>query len=224
MPLSRFTTTGQETLPTRVAVLEDQDIVRKHVVATLQASGLEVVAQARNLAEAEEFLRLDFDVALFDLALPDGTSFDLISRISAQTNAVVLVLSALDDAKSVMDALASGATGYVLKSAQGFEIGSAIEFARQGETPISPAIARFLLTQMKPLRSPLDHLGREQKLSKREREVLREVANGLTRKEIARKYGLSPYTIAEYLANIYKKYQVNNKSAAVAQGLARRDI
>lgn len=207
-----------------VAILEDDGDVREHIVQTLKRSDFVVAAQAGTLSEAQLFYETSFDVALLDLALPDGTSFELIENLATRNGKTVIVLSALNNAKSVLDAFARGASGYVLKTAQGFELSEAIGFALRGEPPVSPAIARYLLTNLAPARSPLDRFRKQKRLSSREKQVLVEAAAGMTRKEIARKLGLSPYTVAEYLSNIYKKYDVNNKSAAVAAAYDHRDL
>ena len=208
---------------TRVGVLEDDPVLASVVVSKLQNADYQVDLVAGNLKEGEQLFLSPPDVALMDLALPDGDAFDLIARLTAETDTTILVLSALDDAKSVLKAFHCGAAGYVLKDAQGFEIVDAISHALRGDPPVSPAIARYLLQSFKPV-SPLRRLRREQFLSKREREVLVCVANGQTRKEVARQLNISPYTVAEYLSNIYRKYKVSNKSAAVARAIENRDI
>lgn len=207
-----------------VGVLEDDPIVRRRVVEKLHKADYKVVTQAASLEQGRQLIDEAPDAALIDLMLPDGEAFDLISELSLHTETALIVLSSLDDAKSVLRAFHAGADGYVLKDAQGFEIADAISHAIQGFPPISPAIARYLLTVFNPTKRTIRTFKKDQFLSKREREVLIEVANGKTRKEVARILGISPYTVAEYLSNIYRKYKVSNKSAAVARAIENRDI
>ena len=209
----------------RVVIIEDETDLRALIERELLTVEIfQVVGAAGTLSDASSLLETEFDLALVDLALADGESFDLIRTISSNAGRKVLVLSAMDDARSVLDAFSYGASGYVLKSAPGFEIAEAALTTLDGGVVISPAIARFLLHSLPARRPGRLPFPRRSGLSDREQQVLTAVANGLTRKEIARELHLSPYTVAEYLSNIYKKYMVSNKSAAVAKAIWHNDI
>ena len=211
--------------PVRVVIIEDEADLRTLIERELRpVETLQVVGVAGALRDAFRLLETEFDLALVDLSLPDGQSFDLIRAISSNTRRKVLVLSAMDDARSVLDAFSHGASGYVLKSTPGFEIAEAVMTTLQGGVVISPAIARYLLHNLPTRRRGRLPFTAGGGLSDREKQVLTAVANGLTRKEIARELNLSPYTVAEYLSNIYKKYMVSNKSAAVAKAIWHNDI
>jgi DNA-binding NarL/FixJ family response regulator len=144
--------------------------------------------------------------------------------VTQQTSAKVVVMSVLEDANSLVTALGMGASGYILKTMPGFELAEVVDSVMDGGAPISPTIARFLLTQYSQPKSLIDKFRPVKRLSKRERQVLTRVANGMSRKEVARDIGISPNTVAEYLKNIYTKYSVTKMAAAVAIAVKNEDI
>ena len=204
----------------RACVLEDHEDVRAILTEKLRGLGVEIVGEAGSLQGAEGFLATRADLALLDLRLPDGDAFELINRLARETEQKLLILSSMDDAASVLRGFRAGAHGYLVKSAEGLETGQAIKAVLRGEMPISPSIARFLLAGA----PGIDVSDGIPKLSPREREILEWISRGLSRKEIARELDLSPYTVAEYSANILKKYGVPSSAAAVAKGIARGEI
>jgi DNA-binding NarL/FixJ family response regulator len=189
---------------TRVVIIDDHPIVREGLVAALEGkSGVEVVGV---FSTAEEALsRRSAEVVILDLELPGMTGLDAIPLLSQ--SAAVLVLSAYGE--SIEEAIRAGAKGYLLKGAPLDEIERAIAAVARGESYIDPRLASRLVT-------------RSQRLSEREREVLRLVAGGQSNKQIAAKLRISERTAKFHVTAILNKLGAENRAQAVAIAAERR--
>jgi len=159
------------------------------------------------------------DVFLVDLGLPDGRGEDMLRMLAvSKPEAELLVFTVFGDESRLVNALQSGATGYVLKGCSTEELIDAIEQIREGGAPISPLLARMLLKQF---RTPEPawvgpFLGDDQpSLSEREIDVLRLVAQGYVNKEIALRLGIGPATVSTHIKNLYKKLAVHTRVQVV---------
>ena len=184
-----------------------------------------VVGTAASLGEARpELVRLQPDMVLIDLQLPDGDGASLIRELrSSQPGVVVLVFTVFGDEAPVLRAIESGADGYILKGSSNEELVAALHQARAGESPISPAIARHLLQRLRRPASPLEPEPPEtvaatplERLSHREVEVLRLVAQGFVADEIGLKLGITVNTVRTHIRNVYGKLSVNHQGQAVS--------
>jgi DNA-binding NarL/FixJ family response regulator len=189
---------------TRVVIVDDHPIVREGLVAALEGkSGVEVVGV---FSTAEEALsRRSAEVVILDLELPGMTGLHAIPLLSQ--SAAVLVLSAYGE--SIEEAIRAGAKGYLLKGAPLDEIERAIAAVARGESYIDPRLASRLVT-------------RSQRLSEREREVLRLVAGGQSNKQIAAKLRISERTAKFHVTAILNKLGAENRAQAVAIAAERR--
>ena len=194
-----------------VMILEDHEATRASLVAKVSSDPeLDVVADVGTLGAAlERWAALKPDVLLVDLELPDGTGIDLIKAASAEAH--ILVISVFGDERRVVSAIRAGARGYLLKDDDAREICISIHQLLNGESPISPAIARHLIAQFK------DHAETDAdvNLSRRELDVLMFASKGYTYQEIANLMDVSPNTVGTYTKRIYTKLEVNSKAAAV---------
>ena len=158
------------------------------------------------------------DVVLLDVNLPGRTGIeglaDLKSRLPA-TRFVMLTIR--DDAATVYAALGAGASGYLLKSAGADEILAAVEAARAGGMLMPAPVARLVLAQFAP-EVPSPTYG----LTARERDVLAEMTNGYTQKEIATRLFISTSTVNTHVQSLYDKLHVRTASAAVAKAVRER--
>ena len=190
---------------TRVVIVDDHPIVREGLVAALEGkSGVEVVGV---FSTAEDTLSgLSADVVILDLELPRMSGLDAIPLLSR--SAAVLVLSAYGE--NVEEAIRAGAKGYLLKGAPLDEIERAIATVAGGESYIDPRLASRLVT-----RSP-------ERLSEREREVLRLVAGGQSNKQIAAKLRISERTAKFHVTAILNKLGAENRAQAVAIAAEKR--
>ncbi|MEN9383275.1 MAG: hypothetical protein RI959_2247 [Pseudomonadota bacterium] len=161
------------------------------------------------------------DVFLVDLGLPDGRGEDLLQMLSvARPEAELLVFTVFGDESRLINALQSGATGYVLKGCSSQELVEAIEQVREGGAPISPLLARMLLKQF---RSPalagggvdFGQNGIPVELSDREVDVLKLVAQGYVNKEIANRLGIGVATVSTHIKNLYRKLAVHTRVQVV---------
>jgi DNA-binding NarL/FixJ family response regulator len=177
------------------------------------------VAGARTLVDA-----LSPDVVLIDLGLPDGSGVDVIRHaMQGHPTRDVMVVTMFGDDGHVIDSIRAGATGYLLKDALPKDIASSILQVHAGGSPISPAIARRVLTSFCEDRQPepgakipyLPSTPRPSLLSDRETEILRLVAKGLNFKEVGAILSISPNTVITHVKRIYQKLAVHSRGEAV---------
>jgi DNA-binding NarL/FixJ family response regulator len=193
----------------RVLVAEDHSVMRGGLVELLGvADDLEVVGTAANGAEAIELARdLQPDVVLMDISMPDVDGIRATgSIVEAQPETRVVMLTAFSDRDRVVAALDAGAIGYLLKDSEPDEVLEAIRAAARGDAPLAPRAARQLLAAR----------ASEQRadLSKREREVLALVAEGLPNKLIARRLEISEKTVKTHLTSVFQRIGVSDRTQA----------
>jgi DNA-binding NarL/FixJ family response regulator len=193
----------------RVLVAEDHSVMRGGLVELLGvADDLEVVGTAANGAEAIELARdLQPDVVLMDISMPDVDGIRATgSIVETQPESRVVMLTAFSDRDRVVAALDAGAIGYLLKDSEPDEVLEAIRAAARGDAPLAPRAARQLLAAR----------ASEQRadLSKREREVLALVAEGLPNKLIARRLEISEKTVKTHLTSVFQRIGVSDRTQA----------
>ena len=200
----------------RVMLVDDHPIVRAGIAGMLaQTDGLEVVGEASNGQEALSLIAVSTpDVLLLDLRMPVMDGPELIRELRKQGNTVgILVLTTYDTDADILRATEAGANGYLLKDTSLTDLVRAIEATHAGDTWLSPSVATQV---MKTLRSP-----EQDKLSSRELEVLRLVAEGMSNKEIASELHVSAATVKTHLIHVFRKLDVNDRTAAVTVALDR---
>ena len=162
------------------------------------------------------------DVLLVDLGLPDGSGIDVIREAHHQwPNCRIMVCTVFGDEEHVMRSLYAGATGYLLKDSSPLSMLSEIRSLYEGGSPISPLIARKILTQFvkqsKPAapNAPLVLPESFVALSTREEQVLELITKGFTAEEIGKLMEISKHTVLTYVRRIYKKLNVTSKAEAI---------
>lgn len=173
-------------------------------------------------------------VILLDLGLPGMSGLEGLREIKRRSpETQVVVFTVMDNAASVFDAIRGGATGYLLKSEPLSRIVTAIQEVARGGAPMTAEVARRVLDHFTRLAPRVSVSGSEpdgsddedsQDLSPREREVLRLLASGLAKKEVASQLSLSFHTIDNYVRRIYSKLHVNSVGAAVARAVRKGEI
>lgn len=154
------------------------------------------------------------DLALVDLGLPDIDGVKVISKISARfPSTPILVVTTNTHSTKLKEALYSGATGYILKDDEIFDLVSGINLALKGHSPINTAMARDLL-RLLPSKSPA-LAEREILLSKRESELLALIAEGLSYDQAANAMDLKTTTIHSYSRNLFRKLGVHSQRQAI---------
>ncbi|GFK94252.1 Oxygen regulatory protein NreC [Fundidesulfovibrio magnetotacticus] len=185
------------TRPRRVLVVDDHAVVRRGVVDILAAAlpGCSF-AEASGVALALAALEDPYDLAVLDISLPDGSGLDLLEWIAVNRPGLpVLVLSMHQEAEYARRALALGARGYLGKNSAPRELTEALACVLEGQTYVSPGLSPGLAPRQDPLAA----------LSRREREVMRLLAQGRTVSDIARDLNLSVKTASTYRSRIMRK-------------------
>ena len=225
-------------LPRRLALRHDQRMISVFVVeddpqhqlryreAISAAPDLHFCGAAGTAREAIGRLSaLNPDVLLVDLGLPDANGLEVVRaarRHCPQTE--IMVVSIFGDERSLTDAIRAGATGYLLKDTQAHDFAEAIRDVRAGRSPISPALARYLLNAWQAVNGPAgaaapalrSPVAGADGLSDRETEILQAVSRGLTFAEIGRRLFISPHTVATHVKNIYRKLEAHSKIEALS--------
>jgi DNA-binding NarL/FixJ family response regulator len=200
-----------------VLIIEDRmDIAARLETAVRETAGLTLTGTALTL---DHGLSLLFDlrprIVLVDIGLPDGSGIDAVRACGqADWKVDAIIVSIFGDEDRVVDAIRAGAKGYLLKGAGLTQIGDDILSVLEGGSPISPAIARHLLTMVKT--SPSDGQAASP-LTERETEILRAVSRGYKRTEIAAQLGISAGTVGNHITSIYRKLEVGSNIEAVAR-------
>ncbi len=178
--------------------------------------GMEVVGTATDGREAIAGIRrLVPDVAVLDVKMPGLTGVEVTQEVVREgLDTKVLLLSALADEVMVMEAMASGAAGYLLKDADRAEICEAIQAVHDGRAVLSPEAQTALAHSVR-----LRFGERRPVITDREREVLRLTADGLSASRIGAEMHLSPATVKSHLGSVYEKLGVSDRAAAVAAAI-----
>ena len=202
----------------RILVAEDHPLFMKGMISLLSSvPEFEVVGEAATGKEAvEHATRLQPDVVLMDLQMPEVNGIEATRRILQESPSVrVLVVTLFEDEDSVFMALRAGARGYVLKDADEEEVVLAIRAVGKGEAIFSPAVATRVLAYFAA--SPLGGVPPQAfpTLTDREREILHLIAQAHPNPAIARQLSLSTKTVGNYVSNIFTKLQVADRAQAI---------
>lgn len=193
----------------RVCLVDDHPTFRAGLRALLEASDMEVAGEASNGADALDCAREKKpDVILMDLSMPGVDGVEATRQITRDLPGIpVVVLTSFSDRARIVDALDSGAVGYLLKDADPDELIRGIQAAVAGQSPLDPRAAREVLASRQ---GPGDGAA----LSAREAEVLRLVASGYANKAIALRLGISEKTVKNHLSAVFQKIDVTDRTQA----------
>lgn len=176
------------------------------------------LAKARCLVGEEGFA-----LALIDIGLPDGSGIDLVAELVSgpQPDCFPVVTTIYDDDKHLFAALEAGAKGYLLKDQPRDRLLAQLEGISRGEPPLSPSVARRMLSFFQASRpdSPSDPNGDKPALTRRETEVLRLLARGRRRNDIADSLGITANTVAGYVKTIYRKLNISGRAEAAVRAV-----
>lgn len=208
--------------PIRVWLVEDNEVFRRNVQRVI--NGLEEITCDGSFESAEAtFIALQNkpapDVILLDVQLPgvDGiTALSKFKEIVPDTR--VIILTVFDDAEKIFRAVCAGASGYVLKASGTDKIDEAIRQVMGGGAPMTPEVAKKVLDAFANSELLSGKKG-DYGLTAREQEILRLLADGLLKKEIADALSISVNTVSTHLRRVYDKLHVNTNTGAVAKAL-----
>lgn len=209
-------------------IVEDEPAMQerlRHVLSTLgcdesRISVTDSVAGARQLLGEQ-----GYGLVLVDIGLPDGSGVELIGWLQTHHPGVpAVVISAWRTEEIIFAALRAGAIGYLLKERDDIELGIALRSIEQGGAPIDPSIARHILAwlathQPPPAEAAVQASGEAPAaLTRREREILELVSQGLSNRDMAESLSISRLTVECHTKNIYRKLAVSSRTEAVFEG------
>lgn len=211
-------------MPTRLLLVDDHAVVRSGLRMLLEnESGMQIVGEAGSAAEALLAVeRLEPDVVLMDIGLPDTSGIEATRQIKRlRPSVAVVALTIHEDEEYFFKMLDAGATGYVPKRAAAEELIQAIQAAAAGEVYLYPSLAKLLVKDY--LTS--DAGGRSSKaldgLTEREQEVLTLLADGASNPEIADQLGISPKTVSRHRENIMRKLNLHSRAELVKYAIRK---
>jgi two-component system NarL family response regulator len=204
--------------PIRVAVVDDQELFRRGLTMLLGVEDdIEVVGEAGDGVAATDLVATASpEVILMDVRMPKRSGIEAcvaIKEIAPTTRIIMLTVS--DEEADLYDAVKNGASGYLLKDSSIDEVAQAIRVVADGQSLISPSMAIKLLDEFKQMsRSDRQQLPTP-RLTDRELEVLKLVAQGLNNREIAKRLFISENTVKNHVRNILEKLQLHSRMEAV---------
>jgi len=206
-------------MPITVSIVEDQEQLRNTLSRVInRADGFECVSTYGSAEEALEDLPKKMpNVVLMDINLPGINGVECARKLKQAVPGIqIMMLTVYEDTDNIFNALAAGASGYLLKRTSTPELLESIREVQRGGSPMTAHIARMVVSSFrKPAATP----DGTEDLSPREREVLDCLSQGFLYKEIAEKLGISYETVHTYVRRIYEKLQVRTRTEAVAKFL-----
>lgn len=217
--------------PIRIAIADDQDLVRKGFRLILSSfPGIEVVGEAVDGTDAVALARrMRPDVLLMDIRMPRKDGIEACRELAGDpdtADVAVLILTTFDIDEYVYDALAAGASGFLLKDVDPDDLAQAIRVVHEGNALIQPSITRRLVETYAASRSKPRFDGtRISDLTDREREILTMVGKGMSNDEIAAELVISPATVRTHVGRIMVKLDAHDRAqlvvAAYESGLVK---
>ncbi|HWD86935.1 MAG TPA: response regulator transcription factor [Mucilaginibacter sp.] len=194
----------------QIVVIEDDEIIREGYALLIgRTEGYRVVNAYASFDEAAKTIADDYpDVILLDIELPGTNGIQAIPKLKKLLpHAYILILTVYESEKTIFEALASGASGYLTKNTPASKIVESIREVKDGGGPMSVNIARMVIRSFRK--------NQESPLSKRETQILEQVAEGKSRSQIARDLFIDLETVRSHIKNIYLKLDVNSRADAI---------
>ncbi len=199
----------------RVLIVDDHQVVRTGLKVFFDLlPDIEVVGEATDGSEGVAMARrLEPDVVLMDLLMPNMDGITAIGRIKAERpETEIVTMTSFIEEEKVTSALEAGASGYVLKDAEADEVAAAVRAAYAGEVHLDPAVARLLAQRMRTRKSPEESLA--EPLTEREKDVIRLLGQGMSNKEIGSALFITERTARTYVSNILGKLGLASRTQA----------
>lgn len=207
-----------------IVIADDHAVVRQGTRSLLEREkDLKVVGEASDGEEAVRLIdQLQPDVAIVDIAMPKLNGVEVTRQVKPLCpSTAVLILTAYDDDEYIFALLEAGAAGYLLKDVDSREVVEAVRAVHTGESVLHPVIARKVISRFI---SPAIKVGEEKpatELSKREMEVLKLAARGMSNADIASELFISMRTVQGHLSSIFNKLNVGSRTEAIFQATKR---
>jgi nitrate/nitrite response regulator protein narL len=199
----------------KLVIADDHSMIREGLKQLLELEGqFKVIAEASDGVECLEILSKEApDVLLLDINMPNKNGLDVLKELNQSGNrkVKVLVLTVHNEVEYLIKAVELGVDGYVLKDSESSELKKAIMTILNGETYIQPDLIPMLNAKMISMENDYDKID---SLTKRELDVLKNLAIGMYNKEIATKLEISERTVKNHVSNIFKKIGVSDRTQA----------
>ena len=198
----------------KLLLVEDHHIVRRGLVFFLKTKEeFDIIGEVGDGEEALQFIQTERpDVVLMDVSMPKMDGIEATKRIKQyDTSIKILMLSSFSEQDYVLPALEAGADGYQLKEVQPDQLVASIIAVHQGNANFHPKVTPALLGRRATVEIKQDHLSM---LTRREKEVLREIAKGRSNKEIASELSITEQTVKTHVSNVLAKLQVDDRTQA----------
>jgi RNA polymerase sigma factor (sigma-70 family) len=211
-------------MPISVSIVEDNDQLRATLAKVIgRAPGFKFASDYRSAEDALAGLpKVKPDVVLMDINLPGMNGVECVRQLKTLVPATeVMMLTVYEDTENIFNALAAGASGYMLKRTSSKELIEAIHEVKRGGSPMTTHIARKVAQSFQKSSGQQRAADELSELSEREQQVLDLLSQGLIYKEIADKLNISYETVHTYIRRIYEKLQVRTRTEAVAKFLQR---
>lgn len=195
-------------------IADDHSMIREGLKQLLELGGeFEVIAEANDGEECLQITdNLKPDVLLLDINMPKKNGFEVLQELKNRNSKIkVLVLTVHNEVEYLMKAMEIGINGYLLKDSESSKLKKAIMTVIRGETYIQPSMIPILNSKMLNMKNDHDKL---ESLTKRELDVLKNLAVGMYNKEIATKLNISERTVKNHVSNIFKKIGVADRTQA----------
>lgn len=201
----------------KVLVVDDHSLFRDGIISLLEAGGHTVIGQGRTGTEAvEQALSLLPDLVLMDIHMPGMSGLEALKSIKAEhPDMKVVILTVSEEDKDLLEAIRSGANGYILKHIDSTEFFKLLGNLEHGDAAILPSIATRLFKYVSQTGGPAE----KSPLSEREVEVLKLIAAGKSNRDIAGSLSLSENTVKFHIKNILQKLAVANRIEAVTYAM-----
>ncbi len=211
-----------EKKPIRVLIVDDHQVVREGLRRILDLEkDIQVIGEAADGKEAiTKSVTLSPNVITMDLKMPgmDGiTATGEIKKVKPEISILIFTLYADD---LVQQAIESGASGYILKTSDSSQISKAIQEVNEGLCPITPSLTKELVLEF----AKLSRGGRSSTLTKRQKDILELIADGITSKEISNRIFISTSTVKREIRHILNKLKVTDRAQAVSEALKQNLI
>ena len=200
-------------MPLRLVLIEDHQALREGLELLLARAGIEVLGTAGTASEGRALVeRYDPDVALIDIRLGEDSGIELTAQlIDADPERRIVLYTGSNEIELLISGLDSGARGYALKEGTQSELTTALKTVAEGGTYVDPRLHPALLSSQAT--------STQKSLSKREREIMDLLAQGLTGEQVAAQLFLSPETIKTHIRNAMNKLEANTRVHAIAIAL-----
>ncbi len=213
---------GYENKVIRVLIVDDHQVVREGLRRMLELQeGIQVVAEASSGEEAiAKAAALNPDVVTMDLKMPGMDGIVATREIKERTPDIEILMLTLYAEDYVKEAIQAGASGYLLKDSDCEKITKAIRQVHEGLCPIAPSLTRELVTEY----ARLSRTSQASILTRRQTEILKLIAEGVSGKEIGTQLFISTSTVKREIRNILSKLNVNDRAQAVSEAIKQKLI